>query len=190
MEIKEIIALIEAVSTNELTDFTLEQGEMKLSMKREENNTYQYITNTVEAGVQAFPASQTFSADQPFPAGQTPATAQTFPATQVLPNVAEFSADAATNVQGGANTDTSATLDANDKLVTSPLIGTFYSAPSPDAEPFVKVGDHVTKGQTIGIVEAMKLMNEIECEYDGVVESILVENEGMVEYGQPLIRVR
>lgn len=68
----------------------------------------------------------------------------------------------------------------------SPLVGTFYNAPSPDAEPFVKVGDHVTKGQTLGIIEAMKLMNEIECEYDGVIKEILVDNMDMVEYGQTL----
>lgn len=70
--------------------------------------------------------------------------------------------------------------------VKSPLVGTFYSASSPDAEPFVKVGDTVKKGQVLGIVEAMKLMNEIESEFDGTVKAILVENEQMVEYGQPL----
>lgn len=72
------------------------------------------------------------------------------------------------------------------KTVKSPLVGTFYAAPSPEAEPFVKKGDIVKKGQVLGIVEAMKLMNEIESEYDGVVEEILIENEDMVEYGQPL----
>ncbi|HJB29987.1 MAG TPA: acetyl-CoA carboxylase biotin carboxyl carrier protein [Candidatus Blautia faecavium] len=70
--------------------------------------------------------------------------------------------------------------------VKSPLVGTFYSASSPDAEPFVKVGDTVKKGQVLGIVEAMKLMNEIESEFDGTVKAILIENEQMVEYGQPL----
>lgn len=72
------------------------------------------------------------------------------------------------------------------KTVKSPLVGTFYAAPSPEAESFVKKGDIVKKGQVLGIVEAMKLMNEIESEYDGVVEEILIENEDMVEYGQPL----
>ena len=71
-------------------------------------------------------------------------------------------------------------------MVESPLVGTFYSAPNPDSAAFVKVGDSVKKGQVLGIIEAMKLMNEIESEYDGVVEAILVENEQMVEYGQPL----
>lgn len=75
-------------------------------------------------------------------------------------------------------------------LVKSPLVGTFYAAPSEDAEAFVKVGDTVKKGQTLAIVEAMKLMNEIESEFDGVVTEILVENEENVEYGQPLFRIQ
>ena len=74
-------------------------------------------------------------------------------------------------------------------LIKCPLVGTFYSAPSPEAECFVRVGDRVKKGQIVGIVEAMKLMNEIESEYDGVVEAVLVGNETVVEYGQPLFRI-
>lgn len=77
-----------------------------------------------------------------------------------------------------------------DKVVVSPLVGVFYKASSPEAEPFVKVGDRVSKGQVIGIIEAMKLMNEIESEYDGIVEAVLVDNEELVEYGQPLFRIR
>ena len=71
-------------------------------------------------------------------------------------------------------------------VVKSPLVGTFYAASAPDAEAFVSVGDTVKKGQTLGIIEAMKLMNEIESEYDGVVKEILIENGQMAEYGQPL----
>lgn len=74
--------------------------------------------------------------------------------------------------------------------VKAPLVGTFYNAASPDSEPFVQVGDTVKKGQVLGIIEAMKLMNEIECEYDGVVAAILPKNEQMVEYGQPLFIIR
>lgn len=76
------------------------------------------------------------------------------------------------------------------KIVESPLVGTFYAAPSEDAAPFVSVGDTVKKGQTLAIVEAMKLMNEIESEYDGVIEEVLVENGQAVEYGQPLFVIR
>ena len=75
---------------------------------------------------------------------------------------------------------------AEGNVVKSPLVGTFYSASSPDSAPFVKVGDTVKKGQVRGIVEAMKLMNEIESEFDGVVKEIQIENEQVVEYGQPL----
>ena len=71
-------------------------------------------------------------------------------------------------------------------IVKSPLVGIFYSAPSPDDEPFVSEGTAVKKGQTLGIIEAMKLMNEIESDYEGTVKKILVENGQMVEFGQPL----
>ena len=73
--------------------------------------------------------------------------------------------------------------------IKSPLVGIFYRASSPEKEPFVKVGDSVKKGQVLGLIEAMKLMNEIEAEKDGIVEAILVENEQMVEYGQVLFRI-
>lgn len=75
------------------------------------------------------------------------------------------------------------------QTVKAPLVGTFYAAPSEEAAPYVQVGDKVKKGQTLGIVEAMKLMNEIESEYDGVVVEVCVKNGAMVEYGQPLFRI-
>ncbi|SAL74309.1 acetyl-CoA carboxylase biotin carboxyl carrier protein subunit [Caballeronia peredens] len=71
-------------------------------------------------------------------------------------------------------------------IVTSPMVGSFYRAPSPGADPFVQVGDTVKEGQTICIIEAMKLLNEIESDKAGVVKEILVENGQAVEYGQPL----
>jgi acetyl-CoA carboxylase biotin carboxyl carrier protein len=74
-------------------------------------------------------------------------------------------------------------------VVTSPMVGTFYRAPSPGADPFVQVGDSVKEGQTICIIEAMKLLNEIESDQTGVVKEILVENGQAVEYGQPLFVV-
>jgi acetyl-CoA carboxylase biotin carboxyl carrier protein len=74
-------------------------------------------------------------------------------------------------------------------VVTSPMVGTFYRAPSPGADPFVQVGDTVKEGQTICIIEAMKLLNEIESDASGVVKEILVENGQAVEYGQPLFVV-
>lgn len=77
-----------------------------------------------------------------------------------------------------------------DNVVTCPLVGIFYAAPEEGAEPFVKVGDRVKKGQTLAIVEAMKLMNEIESEVDGVVTEVLAENGQAVEFGQELFRIR
>lgn len=74
-------------------------------------------------------------------------------------------------------------------IVTSPIVGTFYASSGPGVEPFVKVGSQVKKGDTLCIIEAMKLMNEIECETDGVIAEIFVQNEQMVEYGQPLFRI-
>jgi len=74
-------------------------------------------------------------------------------------------------------------------LITSPFVGTFYRAPAPEAPPFVDAGQTVRKGQVVCIVEAMKLMNEIESEFDGKILEILVKNAEHVEYGQPLFRI-
>lgn len=81
--------------------------------------------------------------------------------------------------------------EEDEKLfIVSPIVGTFYSAPAPDAPAFVKVGDQVKNGQTVCILEAMKLMNEIQSEFDCEIEAVLVSNEQKVEYGQPLFRVK
>ncbi len=83
-----------------------------------------------------------------------------------------------------------AAQEEEELYITSPIVGTFYSAPSPTAPAFVRVGDKVKNGQTVCILEAMKLMNEIQCEYDCEIEAVLVSNEQKVEYGQPLFRVK
>ena len=75
-------------------------------------------------------------------------------------------------------------------MVKSPMVGTFYRSANPSGEPFVKVGDAVKKGQVICIVEAMKLMNEIECEVAGEIQSVVAENGQPVEYGEPLFKIR
>lgn len=75
-------------------------------------------------------------------------------------------------------------------IVTAPMVGVFYPAPSPEAAPYVLVGQSVVKGQTLCILEAMKVLNEIQTEWDGVVEAVLVQPEDIVEYGQPLYRIR
>ncbi|SHH46917.1 acetyl-CoA carboxylase biotin carboxyl carrier protein [Tepidibacter thalassicus] len=80
--------------------------------------------------------------------------------------------------------------EENVYIVTAPLMGTFYRASSPDAPPYVSVGSKVKKGDKLCILEAMKLMNEIECDVDGEIVDILVENEELVEYGQPLFKIK
>lgn len=93
-----------------------------------------------------------------------------------------------TNAKNETNIDTEA--EENLKEVKSPMVGTFYTSPSPNAEPFVKKGDHVKKGQVLCVVEAMKLMNEIESEFDGEIVEVCVKNEDMVEYGTPLFKIK
>lgn len=77
-----------------------------------------------------------------------------------------------------------------DKIITAPLVGVFYAAPSPELEPYVKIGDRIDPGSVICIIEAMKTMNEIESEISGEIIEILADDGSSVEYGQPLFRVR
>ena len=158
MEVKEIIELMKAMSENGMTGFELEEGDWKLSMKREKK----IVT-----------------------AAQTPVVMQV-PGQGSMIQTADVTA---MEQVSGENAEKKIS-GISEKVITCPLVGTFYSSPAPDAEDYVKVGDTVKKGQVIGIVEAMKLMNEIESEYDGIVEEILVKNEETVEYGQPLFRIR
>lgn len=167
MEIKDIIQLMEAAAKNGLTSFELEEGDWKLSMKREKK-LVSVAGPAAEAGAQPAAASGILSAAS---SGMSAMYGQ---------NAGNLAADPASMEASGVSSD---------QVVTCPLVGTFYSAPSPDAEDFVKVGDTVKKGQVLGIVEAMKLMNEIESDYDGVVEAILVKDGETVEYGQPLFRI-
>ncbi|MEE0656359.1 MAG: acetyl-CoA carboxylase biotin carboxyl carrier protein [Blautia hansenii] len=136
MEFDKIVKLIHAVGESGLSEFSFEEGALKISMRggEKQGKTVEFLPKAVE--------------------------------------IKEEIKEKPTAIRG--------------KTVKSPLVGTFYAAPSPEAETFVKKGDTVKKGQVLGIVEAMKLMNEIESEYDGVVEDILIGNEDTVEYGQPL----
>lgn len=167
MEIKDIIQLMEAAAKNGLTSFELEEGDWKLSMKREKKLVSAAVP-AAEAGAQSAAASGILSA------------ASSGMSAVYVQNAGNLAANPASMEASGVSSD---------QVVTCPLVGTFYSAPSPDAEDFVKVGDTVKKGQVLGIVEAMKLMNEIESDYDGVVEAILVKDGETVEYGQPLFRI-
>ena len=166
MEINDILKLIEAVSEHGLTSFVLEENGSKISMKKEKE-----VITVTAAPVVIAPAA----AD----ARDISGTAPSGPAGYMAPAVSAAGTEMSRSESIGS-----------DKVVTSPLVGTFYNAASPDSDAFVSVGDTVKKGQVLGIIEAMKLMNEIESEYDGVVEAVLVNNEEVVEYGQPLFRIR
>ena len=109
-----------------------------------------------------------------------------------LVDIAEVGRVVSFLVGGGASGMTGDTIyvDAGLHIVKSPIVGTFYGSPSPGAAPFVTPGDHVDKGQVIGIVEAMKLMNEIESDAAGEVVKCLVSNGQPIEFGQPLFSIR
>ncbi len=98
--------------------------------------------------------------------------------------------NAAPPVAAGAEPTAAAAEDAGLVPIKSPIVGTFYHAPTPEADPFVKEGDRVGKDSVVCIVEAMKIMNEVQAGLSGTIEKILVENGEPVEYGQPLFMVR
>jgi acetyl-CoA carboxylase biotin carboxyl carrier protein len=98
-------------------------------------------------------------------------------------------ASPAAGAQPSAEASESALDESNLVVVTSPMVGTFYSAPSPGAKPFVEVGQSVSVGQTLCILEAMKLMNELQCETTGIIREICVENAQPVEFGQKLFLI-
>jgi acetyl-CoA carboxylase biotin carboxyl carrier protein len=120
-------------------------------------------------------------------ASAAPSVTYSAPAPTAAPAVSVATAPAVSAPSsGGTSAGAKAALPANQKQVPSPFVGTFYRSSSPSAEPYVKEGVRVKKGQTLCIVEAMKLMNEIESEFDGKIVSILVENGQPVEFGEPL----
>ncbi len=143
MEIKDILTLIDAVSASNLSSFSYEQGDTKLSFEKKEK---QAVKTTGANGDEIVAAKA--------------------PEVKLLP------------------------CDTDLCTITSPMVGTFYNAGSEGGKPFVSVGDHIKAGQVVGIVEAMKLMNEIESPYDGVVEQILIENKDMVGFGDDIIKIR
>ena len=140
-----------------LIDLVAESGISELEVT-EENDKVRIVNKVQTVAVAAPLATPVVAAPAPAPAAAAPAVEQPV-ATEPAP-------------QG--------------TTVTSPMVGTFYRAPNPGAEPFVKVGDHVEAGQTLGIIEAMKLLNEIEAETSGTIKEICVENAQPVEFGQPL----
>lgn len=164
MKVEEIIQLLEAVSKNNIDQLSVTSDDGKEIVIT--NNDAKSVVVAPEAVVPVVP------------------TAPVAPA-----QVAVAPAQVAAVPAPVAAVPTPAALEEKGQLVKSPLVGTFYNAPSPDSPAYVKVGDTVKKGQILGIIEAMKLMNEIESDYDGVVTEILIKNEETVEFGQPLFRI-
>ncbi len=159
MKAKELRDLIDFIAQSGLAEVNIETEEFKISVKR--HSEAPVVQSSVPVPPPPAPQPQVAV---PNPAPQTQAPATEAPAAEPK---------------------------SNKKLleIKSPMIGTFYRAPNPDAEPFVKVGDIVKKGQVVCIIEAMKLFNEIESEVEGRIVEVLVENASPVEYDQPLFLV-
>ena len=163
MNQKELKELIEFLIEKDIAEFELERGDVKVRIKR-------------GAGVQGSATTDTrFIA---VPAAATTADLAAAPSPPAAPPVPPTPQETASASQNGLH------------LVRSPIVGTFYEAPSPGAPPFVKVGDLVDVGQVLCIVEAMKLMNEIESDVAGEVTKKLVNNGQPIEYGQELFAIR
>jgi len=164
MNLKEIRELIEFLKEQDIAEFELERGDVKVRIKR---------------GTEAVIAPEMRYVAMPSPVPQAPVAGEV-PAPVVAaaaPPVAAPPAKEAAPEEGL-------------HLVKSPIVGTFYESPSPGAPPFVKPGDRVGLGQVICIVEAMKLMNEIESDVAGEVVKMLVDNNQPIEYGQALYAIR
>jgi acetyl-CoA carboxylase biotin carboxyl carrier protein len=163
MNQKELKELIEFLVEKDIAEFELERGDVKVRMKRK-----QEAPPPAQYGAAA-PAGASF-AQPPAPAPVRPAEAASAPA----------------GIEAGAEARDEAGLH----LLRSPIVGTFYESPSPGAAAFVKPGDHVSAGQVVCIIEAMKLMNEIEADATGEIVKRHVANAQPVEYGQPLFAIR
>ena len=154
--------LIEKISTSDIQEFSLEGEDFKLEIKRNLLNQNQINNNS---------ASNT-SFDKQIISNQKP----------LNDNISIVNEPKAPQVPPPGRTDLTE--------ITSPMVGTFYRAAAPEEEPFVEVGNNIKVGQTICILEAMKLMNEIESEFNAEIVEILVENGTPVEFGQVLMRVK
>lgn len=151
------------IAESEVNQVTIEEGDFKIKVKK----TPDVTQSSAPAPVQYQMPAQPQAPQQP--AAQAPSPQQQHASGGAAESEAEASQD-----------------EPDGQVVKSPIVGTFYRAPNPDSDPFVKVGDQVEKGQTLCIVEAMKIMNEIESEFSGEIKKILVENAEAVEFEQPL----
>lgn len=170
MKFEQLIQLIDHVSDSKLTSFQYETEDTKISMKRGQN---------VKAVVNGVPVNTADERDAEL-------ISEAF---QGMASVGETGNVFPVNREENLSEWQSVKAQPQGNIITSPLVGTFYAAPAEDAPAFVKVGDAVSRGSIVAIVEAMKLMNEIESDFDGKVAEIYVQNGESVEYGQPLMRI-
>jgi acetyl-CoA carboxylase biotin carboxyl carrier protein len=161
MNQKELKELIDFLMEKDISEFELERGDVKVRIKRGADQAAPVITHTMASMPMAAPPVQHAS---PAPAPPAAATPHSAPPP--------------------------AAVEEELHVVKSPIVGTFYEAPGPGSLPFVKLGDQVAAGQVLCIIEAMKLMNEIESDASGEIVKVLVNNGQPVEYGQPLFAVR
>ena len=161
MNQKELKELIEFLIEKDIAEFELERGDVKVKIKRA--GEHMVVHSHAEPRFYAVPPAPVPAAE--FGAAPVPGTSA--PAAPAAPPAEE-----------------------NLHAVKSPIVGTFYEAPSPGAPPFVKVGDHVEVGQVLCIVEAMKLLNEIESDFAGEIVKKLATNGQPIEYGQELFAIR
>ncbi len=168
MNQKEIRELIEFLVEKDIAEFELERGDMKLHIKRGGAAPVVQIAPAV-ASIPAIPVAAAPVAAASHADIQAAGSTAPPPSTQVPP---------------------APPADADLYIVKSPIVGTFYESPSPGAPPFLKIGDTVQEGQVLCIIEAMKLMNEIEAEVSGVLAKAFVSNGNPVEYGMPLFGIR
>ncbi len=179
MDYKAILNLMKEMNQTELTKLEIEEDGIRICMEKASN---EMLANQQIIPQNISPAVYPVNPMSMMPLQNTILPGQATQVSQV--NAANLTIEAATPVSEKLTEDEGA------KKIVSPMVGTFYASPSPDKPAFVKVGDKVKKGQTVCIIEAMKLMNEIESEHDGEVVKILVNNEDMVEFGQPMILIK
>lgn len=160
MDLKTIKKILDLISESEVNEVSIEEGDFKIKVKKSG------AVETVSYTQPAAPAPQPQAAPQPAP---------------------QPSAAAAQSTDTGSE---QAAAQPDGDVVKSPIVGTFYKAPSPDSDPFVKVGDSVSTGDTLCIVEAMKIMNEIDAEFGGEIVKILVDDGQPVEFDQPLFIIK
>jgi acetyl-CoA carboxylase biotin carboxyl carrier protein len=169
----ELRDLVELIAANGFTEFELEREGFRVRLRRD-------LAPQIVAAPQAMPTPVP-------PVGLPPASSAPHPSASAG---ASMAAAAAATPHPGAQAEQAASADEDLHIVTSPIVGTFYRAPSPTAEPFVRIGSHVDPDSVVCIIEAMKLMNEIQAETTGEIAKIYVENGQPVEFGQPLFGVK